>query len=482
MKAFCLLVLSLVAAVDYTASLYIDDACSLKFHSQAKNFSGTCAELLADEIAKCEDWTFSDSSLCMDTMALNTCFTNPYVNDVLGIFSLWMYYDCEDEVIKPTYAPEEATCDDGIQNGDEAGVDCGGTYCEPCPESCSTFQCTSYGEKYTLKDDAGDYTCAQYPCNAGDIDTCCITRATCFTLGVGSCLSGDVLISKANSTYCAGIVCDVFDRETCCTEAGNCMKFKLCDKKSHYLRENPELLKCGSEVCGEADISTCCADKATCDTYTCDYYAGLTAVDDNSNVYCKASVCSDEDSDVCCIDDDACFSADGKVETLSRGVISLSELEVGDYVRENLKGYTKVVGFLHHDMFVKHDFLELATNGSKIVVTKEHLLATEYGFTQAKDVKPGMSLMAVNNFPEEVVRVGSVTKTGVIAPLTESGVLSVNGFQVSCYAYIPGQLHWLVDFLMWPRKQFGWSQDGIDVYAIILNIVLYLPWKLTVFL
>ena len=24
-------------------------------------------------------------------------------------------------------------CDDGVQNGDEAGVDCGGTYCDPCP-------------------------------------------------------------------------------------------------------------------------------------------------------------------------------------------------------------------------------------------------------------------------------------------------------------------------------------------------------------
>lgn len=28
------------------------------------------------------------------------------------------------------------TCDDGIQNGDETGVDCGGTLCDPCPVPC----------------------------------------------------------------------------------------------------------------------------------------------------------------------------------------------------------------------------------------------------------------------------------------------------------------------------------------------------------
>jgi len=30
-----------------------------------------------------------------------------------------------------------ATCSDGIQNGDETGVDCGGTDCDPCPPTCT---------------------------------------------------------------------------------------------------------------------------------------------------------------------------------------------------------------------------------------------------------------------------------------------------------------------------------------------------------
>ena len=33
------------------------------------------------------------------------------------------------------FEPAPPTCDDGIQNGDETGVDCGGTFCEPCSTS-----------------------------------------------------------------------------------------------------------------------------------------------------------------------------------------------------------------------------------------------------------------------------------------------------------------------------------------------------------
>jgi hypothetical protein len=38
----------------------------------------------------------------------------------------------------PTSAPAAATCSDGIQNGDETGVDCGGPDCAPCPTGTLT--------------------------------------------------------------------------------------------------------------------------------------------------------------------------------------------------------------------------------------------------------------------------------------------------------------------------------------------------------
>ena len=38
-----------------------------------------------------------------------------------------------------------ATCDDGIQNGDETGVDCGGSACPACPEGVQSKQYQSSG-------------------------------------------------------------------------------------------------------------------------------------------------------------------------------------------------------------------------------------------------------------------------------------------------------------------------------------------------
>ena len=35
-----------------------------------------------------------------------------------------------------TFCPPCVTCNDNIQNGDEEGIDCGGTFCEPCAVAC----------------------------------------------------------------------------------------------------------------------------------------------------------------------------------------------------------------------------------------------------------------------------------------------------------------------------------------------------------
>ena len=49
----------------------------------------------------------------------------------LGMALLAVAFSCsKDDSNSPD--PQAATCDDGIQNGDETGVDCGGSACEPC--------------------------------------------------------------------------------------------------------------------------------------------------------------------------------------------------------------------------------------------------------------------------------------------------------------------------------------------------------------
>jgi len=45
-----------------------------------------------------------------------------------------------------TTGGKRATCGDGIQNGDETGVDCGGPICEPCMDYCASIGATSHFE------------------------------------------------------------------------------------------------------------------------------------------------------------------------------------------------------------------------------------------------------------------------------------------------------------------------------------------------
>lgn len=52
----------------------------------------------------------------------------------LPLFLLTLIWSCsdDDDAMEDDDPMAVATCDDGIQNGDETGVDCGGSSCEPC--------------------------------------------------------------------------------------------------------------------------------------------------------------------------------------------------------------------------------------------------------------------------------------------------------------------------------------------------------------
>ena len=50
---------------------------------------------------------------------------------VLG-FLIWSCSDDDDNTMADDNPMVSVTCDDGIQNGDEEGVDCGGSACAPC--------------------------------------------------------------------------------------------------------------------------------------------------------------------------------------------------------------------------------------------------------------------------------------------------------------------------------------------------------------
>jgi len=122
--------------------------------------------------------------------------------------------------------PTEPTCSDGIQNGKETGIDCGGPECLPCQTDSTDCEFTTIGLNITLDDWGGDvswdlidetgailYSGDEYPdFQAGEVfkDTFCLVNG-CYTL----------------------IVNDLFEDGLCCEygEGG----FEIVDENGEFI-------------------------------------------------------------------------------------------------------------------------------------------------------------------------------------------------------------------------------------------------------
>lgn len=91
-----------------------------------------------------EEWNTNDEFVNNQRYNDQVIITGPFSSDTRLRFvcdasgnSDWVYID--DIVISGCDSGEPTpTCNDGIQNGDETGVDCGGSSCEPCSTACNS--------------------------------------------------------------------------------------------------------------------------------------------------------------------------------------------------------------------------------------------------------------------------------------------------------------------------------------------------------
>ena len=98
------------------------------------------------------------------------------------------------------------TCTDGIQNGDETGVDCGGSACAPCNTSCTenevivsiTFDNYPEETSWNIKNDSGT-TVASGTYSSANADGSTITETLCLT--------DDCYTFTINDAYGDGICC-----------------------------------------------------------------------------------------------------------------------------------------------------------------------------------------------------------------------------------------------------------------------------------
>ena len=68
-------------------------------------------------------------------------YTRKFSLLLLLAFNLLLFIQCVDDDDNGNVIYQE-TCDDGIQNGSEQGVDCGGEFCSPCDDSGINFEGT----------------------------------------------------------------------------------------------------------------------------------------------------------------------------------------------------------------------------------------------------------------------------------------------------------------------------------------------------
>lgn len=170
-----------------------------------------------------------------------------------------------------------------------------------------------------------------------------------------------------------------------------------------------------------------------------------------------------------------CFTGDTTVLTHTGAKKTLANLNVGDKIlahdpATNRLVFSEVLLFLDFDPMQRREFLKITLrSGRTLTVTGTHLVMTDSAAVYAETLKIGDTLLVSdsNNFlstynnnndiqsdvtnndrlvvvGDEIVRIETILKTGVYAPLTEVGTLVVNDVVASCYATVDSQsiAHW----------------------------------------
>lgn len=129
------------------------------------------------------------------------------------------------------------------------------------------------------------------------------------------------------------------------------------------------------------------------------------------------------------VNETQCFSGINTVEVYgSPKPKFMKDIRIGDLVRTS-NGFSRVLGFGHVDENTETHFLQIHSDGlgSPLELTPDHMLFVGTP-VRARDVKIG------DRVGEKTVSsVDFVVRTGIYAPVTESGDLIVSGILSSCF-------------------------------------------------
>lgn len=173
----------------------------------------------------------------------------------------------------------------------------------------------------------------------------------------------------------------------------------------------------------------------------------------------------------------SCFSGSSLVTVQGKGVISMKDVSIGDYVLTNNNSnddeyhyYEPVYSFGHYEPQVSAKLLQITTTLSKasktlsniLEISAEHLVRTpNRGFIPASSLVDGDFLLNSNHQEVQVVSIKAITKrnSGLYAPFTPSGQLIVNDIMVSSFVAIgdddvssPFSHQWLAHTFEFPHR------------------------------
>jgi len=238
---------------------------------------------------------------------------------------------------------EPSGCDNGIQDGDETDVDCGGSCADRCgggqgcgsDDDCESNQCTPgmtceapSCTNLVLDGDETDVDCGGGTCPPCDNGETCEEGPDCESgmCDAGTCVGPSCSDGMTNGSEtdvdCGGNSCPPCDNGEMCNEGSDCQS-EMCDQGTcggpsctdGMLNADETDVDCGGPACPPCDDGEMCDEGPDCESTMCDQgtCVGPTCTDAMTNgtetdVDCGGPICPGCDDGEDCLVDDDCMS------------------------------------------------------------------------------------------------------------------------------------------------------------------------------
>jgi len=130
-----------------------------------------------------------------------------------------------------------------------------------------------------------------------------------------------------------------------------------------------------------------------------------------------------------------CFSGDSLVTVKNKGLVTMSDLLLGDNVMVSNNKYEPVYSFGHKNPDTSVSYLQIGTvPGQSLVLSEGHMITVDGGGkVPASTIKEGDMLLTATDELAVVKYIRGVERKGAFAPFTTSGTIVVNDIVASNY-------------------------------------------------